>query len=160
MISIRHTQEFCKDDISEIENYEKAISDMSSLWHCHHKAEIEKNKTKQQLIDEDLYYHRPAKELIFLTSKDHLSLHQSGKRNNFFGHHHTDDAKNRISRKISKIMIGNTHGKGCKGKPFTESHKENIKKSKLGCRRYNDGKNNFFVKPDIAEKMNLSKGWL
>lgn len=160
MISIRHAQEFCKDDISEIENYNEAIADMSFLWHCHHKAEINDNKTKQQLIDDGLYYSCPAKELVFLTSNAHLSLHQTGIRNNFFGHHHSDATKNVISQKMSKIMLGNKHGKGCKGKPFTESHKENIKNSKLGCKRYNDGNKNYFVKPEVAKTKNLMLGWI
>ena len=159
MISARHTQEFCKDDISEIENYDKAISDMSSIWHCHRKAEIDCGKTKQQLIDEGLYFNRPARELVFLNKHEHLSFHQRGERNNFFGHRHTAATKAGISRKMSQIMIGNTHGKGCKGKPFTKSHKDNIKKSKTGCRRYTDGEKNFFVKPETAEKLGLKKGW-
>lgn len=33
MIS-RHVKEFCKDDATKIENYEKAIAD-DKTWHCH-----------------------------------------------------------------------------------------------------------------------------
>lgn len=57
-------------------------------------------------------------------------------------------------------MIGNTNGHGCKGKPFTESHKENIKASKTGCKRYNDGSKNYFLKPEAAERLQLAKGWI
>lgn len=160
MISVRHAQEFCKDDISEIENYEEAVSDMLSLWHCHHRAETNQNKTKQELIDNGLYYNRPAEELVFIRAKEHLVLHQTGRKNNFFGRHHDEETKARISDKMSKIMIGNTHGKGCKGKSFTETHKANIKKSKTGCKRYNDGKKNFFMKPEKAAELNLKEGWL
>lgn len=66
---------FCKDDISKIENYDKAINDKSQCWDCHHRTEIWWNCSSQDLIDNECYYHRPAKELIFLTHGEHSKLH-------------------------------------------------------------------------------------
>lgn len=66
---------FCKDDISKIENYDKAIGDKYQCWDCHHRTEIWWNCTSQELIDNECYYHRPAKELIFLTHGEHSKLH-------------------------------------------------------------------------------------
>ena len=66
---------FCKEDISLIENYDKAINDKSQCWDCHHRTEIWWNCTSQELIDNECYYHRPAKELIFLTHAEHSKLH-------------------------------------------------------------------------------------
>lgn len=40
MISVYFTKKYCKDDISKIENYEKAINDENETWICHHKMEI------------------------------------------------------------------------------------------------------------------------
>lgn len=77
MISVRHVKEFCCEDISLIENYKQAINDETQIWHCHHRLETDEYKSKQQLIDEEKYYKRPAKELIFLTDYDHRSLHSS-----------------------------------------------------------------------------------
>ena len=34
-----HIKKYCKDNISKIENYEKAIASKIT-WHCHHMAEI------------------------------------------------------------------------------------------------------------------------
>ncbi len=34
----------------------------------------------------DLYYNRPAAELIFLTQSEHRRLHSTGENNPFFGH--------------------------------------------------------------------------
>ena len=65
----------CCDDISLIENYDKAINDDTQTWHCHHRRETDENKTVQQLKDEGLYFNRPANELIFLTRKEHINLH-------------------------------------------------------------------------------------
>jgi hypothetical protein len=39
MIS-EHVYSFCKDDISLIENYEKAAND-PEIWDCHHRKETD-----------------------------------------------------------------------------------------------------------------------
>lgn len=66
---------FCKEDISLIENYDLAVSDDKHSYDCHHRTEIWWNCTSQELIDNECYYHRPAKELIFLTHAEHSKLH-------------------------------------------------------------------------------------
>ena len=74
MISITQSKRYCID-YTKIENYELAISDNTQIWDCHHKKEIEENKTPEQLIKEGLYYSRPPQELIFLTHGKHSKLH-------------------------------------------------------------------------------------
>lgn len=34
-------KKYCCEDISLIENYEKAVNDKTQTWCCHHKLEIE-----------------------------------------------------------------------------------------------------------------------
>lgn len=75
MIKEMNAYAFCKEDISLIENYDKAMEDKSQSWDCHHRTEIWWNCTSQELIDNECYYHRPAKELIFLTHAEHAKLH-------------------------------------------------------------------------------------
>ena len=77
MISKRSAKAFCKDDISLIENYDKAIADKSQVWHCHHRRET--IFSRKDLIEIGEYYNRPACELIFLTSLEHYRLHNIGK---------------------------------------------------------------------------------
>ena len=79
MITIKSTKLFCKDDISKIENYEKAINDNNQIWVCHHRKETDEGLYMRQLIELDLYYNRPASELIFLTKSEHRKLHNSVK---------------------------------------------------------------------------------
>ena len=79
MIDTYRAKKFCKEDISKIENYDKAISDDTQTWHCHHRTEIWWNCTKKDLIDNECYYGRKACELIFLTPAEHKSLHSKGK---------------------------------------------------------------------------------
>lgn len=92
MICIRHTKKFCKDDITKIENYDKAIAD-DKTWCIHHRLETHKYKDRNRKEwvkrDEDvskemlqafgLYYNRPAEELIFMTKREHSILHRKGK---------------------------------------------------------------------------------
>lgn len=66
---------YCKDDISLIENYEKAFNDKNETWICHHKLEIVLSMSQKEMIKNNLYFNRPASELIFLTRYEHTVLH-------------------------------------------------------------------------------------
>lgn len=81
MINIKNTKQYCKDDISLIENYDKAIADNTQVWVCHHRLEITLNGeyaiSKQELIRHGMYYKRPYFELIFMSQTEHRSLHNS-----------------------------------------------------------------------------------
>ena len=77
MISKRSAKAFCRDDISLIENYYKAIADKTQTWHCHHRRET--IFSRKDLIEIGEYYNRPACELIFLTKTEHMRLHNLGK---------------------------------------------------------------------------------
>ena len=104
MICEKTVKQFCNEDISLIENYQEAINDNTQTWHCHHRLEIELDKSENELTNMNLYYNRPASELIFLTKRDHMSLHQKihnnlnrRKDNWWSGKHRTEDEKYRIS---------------------------------------------------------------
>ena len=80
MINERKAKSFCSEDISLIENYHEAISDQTKMWDTHHRRECDENGrtlfTKKQLIDMNLYFNRPASELIFVTRSMHWKLHR------------------------------------------------------------------------------------
>lgn len=98
---------YCKDDITKIENYEKAIADNTQTWQCHHRLETHKYKDRNRkewvkrdedvsvetLIAFDVYYNRPAEELIFMTHAEHRALHCKGKKRKPF----SDEWKRKIS---------------------------------------------------------------
>lgn len=80
-------QAFCiESEWSLIENYDKAKADNFKGWDCHHKLELHPDYslrfTKKSLQDLDLYYNRPANELIFLTHSEHAKLHGLSKKEN------------------------------------------------------------------------------
>ena len=100
-------KKYCCEDISLIENYNEAINDSKNKWELHHRLEIQNGKlvyTKKDLIDLNLYWNRPANELIFLTRKEHKALHQS----------------------IHNNFSGRGKSSWCKGKHFSEEYKRKI----------------------------------
>jgi len=44
MINIGKTKRYCREDIMLIENYQSAIKDKNTMWHCHHRKEATKTK--------------------------------------------------------------------------------------------------------------------
>ena len=78
---------FCiPEQIEQIENYELAKADNFKGWCIHHRLECvetgaEVNCSKEALIDLNLYYNRPANELIFLTTSEHSKLHSRNRKN-------------------------------------------------------------------------------
>lgn len=90
-------QRFCCEPLSNIENYEEAVASPNK-WVCHHRLELVAtgavvDSSRQDLIDWDIYWNRPADELIFLSWSEHNKLHQA-----------TDSYKN----KLSKALKGRT----------------------------------------------------
>lgn len=80
-------QAFCVEtEWTLIENYELAKADNFKGWDCHHRLELHPDNsvrfTKKSLQDLNLYYNRPASELIFLTHADHTRIHTISRGHN------------------------------------------------------------------------------
>lgn len=80
MISENSAKAYCCEDISLIENYEQAVNDKTTTWHCHHRLGSSMTSsgpfyTAEELILNNKYFNRPANELVFLTPHDHLRCH-------------------------------------------------------------------------------------
>ena len=84
---------FCSEPLYKIEHYEEASADNFAGWCIHHRLEIQQDGTrvsKQELIDKDLYYERPASELVFMRRGEHTSLHWLGK-------HRSEETRKKMS---------------------------------------------------------------
>lgn len=97
MICERTIKDYCCEDPHLIENYNEAINDKTQTWDCHHRLEIDLDKTAKELEELGLYWNRPASELIFLTSSEHSKLHTIGKNNPLYGSCLSEEHKQKLS---------------------------------------------------------------
>lgn len=121
----------CKD-YENIENYNEALSDDFKGWVIHHRLETHDDSgnlrlnaiSKDEMIKSNMYYNRPAKELIFMKKSEHNMLH-----NSFI----TDEIRNKLKSNLGKrfseetrrkMSEANRHRKGLfKGRHwFTNGH--------------------------------------
>lgn len=156
MINERNAMKYCKDDITKIENYQKAINDTETTWECHHRWELTLgNELAHDIVSMKrlgMYYARPYFELIFLPASEHIAMHN---RANFNGEGNPMYGTKRIlsectRRKISLSSKGRTPwNKGLKGKDCfyqygkklsTEAKAKisNSRKKYLGCKYFNN----------------------
>ena len=127
MICEKTVKNICCEDISKIENYDKAIADKSQTWVCHHKLELIEtggicNVKQEDLIDWGIYYNRPADELIFMTKHDHSILHNKGKKREPFS--------KEWKRKLSEAHKGKSAWN--KGKHHSEETRKRMVESHKG----------------------------
>lgn len=109
---------YCKD-YENIENYEKAKADDFKNWEVHHRLETHNSDGERRLVDItadelkalDMYYNRPADELIFMTIYEHSRLHMKGK-------HLSEETKKKIgaASKGNKYALGYKHSEEAKNK--------------------------------------------
>ena len=122
----------CKDDISLVENYYLALADNFKCWVLHHRLETKCpifKPTRQQLIDNELYYGRPANELIFMKIEDHLSLHHKGKPLSEEHKRSLSEArKGQLNSEEARRKMSKSH----KGKHLSEETKKKTSKSMKG----------------------------
>ena len=166
----RNFEKFCKEP-EKIENYEKAKKDNFKCWECHHRLETHTPDGKrrdvdisvEELISIGMYFDRPAYELVFLPSSEHISLHKKGKTY-FKGKHHTEEAKKKISE-AQKGENNSMHGKSPwnKGKKMSEEYCRKNSESHKGKPSPNKGKHlSAEIKKKISDtlkgKPNATKG--
>lgn len=137
----------------KIENFEKALADNFVGWEVHHRLETHNSDGERRLVDItmaelkalDMYYNRPASELIYLTKAEHLKLHHTGNHYTL-GKPLSDETK----KKISEATKGRTTWN--KGKQFSEAAKKKMSENHkdvngennpmYGKHWYNNGKEN------------------
>lgn len=114
---MRKFERYC-NDFENIENYEKALANNFEGWHCHHRLETHTSDGERRLVDIeakelkalDMYWHRPANELIFLTINEHTALHIKGKPGYWECKHLSEEHKRKQSESL-KDHLGWTKGK-------------------------------------------------
>ena len=140
----RNRHYVCSEPLEQIENFKAAEAENFAGWCLHHRLEIQPDGTRmsvQELKDKDLYFHRPASELVFMRREEHISLHRKGRtfseehrqkiaeahkgeNNPFFGKHHSEETRQKMS-KTRKCMlwwnngISSKRSRECPGEGWT-----------------------------------------
>ena len=129
MINVKQAKKFCKEDISKIKNYDKAIADKTQTWHCHHMTETWWHCTRKELIENECYYNRKACELIFLTPAEHKSLHSKGVTL-------SDETRRKMSESQKGRIISEEHrrkiSEAIKGHTVTDETRKKMSEAKKG----------------------------
>ena len=160
-------ERYCKD-YKNIENYDKAAADNFKSWHCHHRLETHTLDGERRLVDitqaelksSGMYYHRPAEELIFLTTREH-NAYNKGKPKSEETKKKMSEARKNMSEETKQKIGEANKGKpkseetrkkiseAKKGKKFSEEHKKKIGEAQKGKNTwtrgrhwYNNGKEN------------------
>ena len=171
-------ERYCKD-YKNIENYDKAKKDNFKGWHCHHRLETHNSDGERRLVDitqaelksSGMYYHRPAEELIFLTTREHNAYNKGKPKSEEAkkkmseaakGKPKSEETKKRMSeakknmseetrKKISEAQKGKhlseetkqKIGEAQKGKKFSEEHKKKIGTANKGKNTWTRGRHWF-----------------
>jgi hypothetical protein len=106
--NIQSLKKYCTD-YKNIENYEEALKSPLK-YDLHHRLEISENKSRKQLIAENLYYGRPPEELVFLEHREHCRLHKEGENNSRYWKGKNLSAETR--QKISESKKGKQNALG------------------------------------------------
>lgn len=110
-MQLKYYKRYCSD-IENVENFERAKADNFKGWQLHHRLETLTSDGKRRSVDItaaelkslNMYFDRPAEELVFMTTKEHRQLHTEGKQgywkdktNPMYGKHHSEETKKKLS---------------------------------------------------------------
>lgn len=136
---------YCKENIALIENYNEAINS-DKQYDCHHRLETELNVSAQYLKDNDLYFNRPASELIFMPHSEHVSLHYKHGLIGWKGKSASEESRKKMRESKLGSKLSEEHkkkiGDSQRGKPkppLSEEHKKKISLSNRGKKPHNKG---------------------
>lgn len=117
-----NAKRYCRDDISLIKNYDKALADETEVWFVHHiNGEPFTGFKRADLIKMKMYYKRPASELMFVNNDMHDEIHGNSKNWGKANKGRNMSAESR--QKMSDL---------CKGKVVSTETKTKMSAAKLG----------------------------
>ena len=137
MIRIASAKSFCRDDYTKIENYKEAVNDNTQTWELHHRNEFTLDgkfaHTANELKEMNMYFKRPANELIFLTPSEHRRMHNMNM---------SEETRKKISDTLKghcvsdesrlKMKMNGGHTSYWKGKRMSDEARKKMSDAKKG----------------------------
>lgn len=146
----RYKNAYTLESVIHIEGFER-MADSDEKFVIHHRLETHRWSKKQQkwiLRDEpipakvlkalNLYYNRPASELIFLSSSEHSKLHNSFKK----------EVSSETKKRISEAAKKQWEHRYATGWSFTEETRKKMSDAKKGKAPHNKGTSGQFHHSD------------
>ena len=159
---LNHWKKYCCEPLELVDNYAAAKADNFAGWCIHHRLEIQQDGTRvsaKELIDQNLYYGRPASELVFMRFGEHSSLHhkdkvisaktrqklsesRKGEKNPFFGKHLSAETRLKLSESLkgkhlsaeTRLKIAET----LKGRTLSAETRQKMSEARKGKHRSED----------------------
>ena len=120
MINEKQARKYCREDISKIAGYAEAVVDTTQTYICHHRnAEPFTGFCRKDLKKMNMYYQRPASELMFVMRSEHNTIHKKGAT-------HSAETKKKISESE-------------KDKHISEETRKKMSETRKGRHWYNNG---------------------
>ena len=118
MINEYNAHRFCRDDISKIENYDKAINDTTQTWEIHHRLELTLEGEFALSSEHRRRISKANKGRIF--SEEHckkISESKKGEKNPNYGKHFSEEhlrkmseaRKRRVTSEETKRKMSEAH---------------------------------------------------
>ena len=133
-----YLKNYCSEPLELVENYQQAEADGFKGWCIHHRLEIQPDGTRvsaKELIDQNLYYGRPASELVFMRNGEHTTLHNTGNAYMKW-HKHSADTRQKIAEAKRGKHLSSEHRKKLseahKGKHLSEETRKKMSESHKG----------------------------
>ena len=147
---LNYWKKYCCEPLELVESYAAAKADNFAGWCIHHRLEIQQDGirvSRQELKDKDLYYGRPASELIFMRFGEHTTLHTLG-NTNMKGKHHSEESRLKMSE-------------SCKSRNLSEEYHKKLSESLSGENNPFFGKHHSEeTRRKISESCKGKPGWL
>lgn len=146
MICNGTVKKYCSEDLNLIENYKQAINDKEKTWDCHHRLETDLKLSVKELIARNMYYNRPACELIFLPQHEHLSMHSTGRT-------FSEEAIKKLKEiNTGRKMSDETKKKMSDAKKGKKQSIEQINKRAEGLKKYYETHDGYYKNKKLAEE--------
>ena len=99
---------YCRDRIELVQNFGLAEADGFDGWCIHHRMEIRQDGTvvrRDQLKEKGLYWNRPAAELVFMRTADHMKLHNSRRHTRRHNRNISESVQKGIASRRGKLVL-------------------------------------------------------
>lgn len=127
----RMARRYCKDPIEMIAGYNEAVAS-DELYVIHHVLELTLDGEQAHTVDElkrlDMYYKRPYFELVFLPTREHSRIHNTGTNNFSFKTRDIESARKNLSNALKGHRGWN------RGKTWSSETKEKMCQSHKGLK--------------------------